>query len=113
MAQGFSATTTINRPLDEVFAFLSDGTNDRKFSPRVQEITKTTDGPIGVGTVYKSTVNDAGMKSAREFELTEFVPPTRIRWAERSKNIVTATEGGYDLTAVDCATQLTVFNLLE
>ncbi len=37
------------------------------------------------------------MKTKREFEYTEFVAPTKIRWAERSKNVVTATEGGYDL----------------
>src|SRR3954463_12827045 len=113
MAHGFSGTTTINRPIEEVFAFLADGSNDPKFSPRVQEIVKTTDGPIGVGTVYKSTVKDAGMKTSREFELTEYVPPTRIRWTERSKNIVVVPEGGYDLTAADGGTQLTVFNRLE
>ena len=44
MANDFSATTTINRPIAEVFAFLSDGENDKKFSARVQEIRKTTDG---------------------------------------------------------------------
>jgi hypothetical protein len=36
------------------------------------------------------------MKTRRAFELTEFAAPTRIRWAERSKNLVTAREGGYD-----------------
>jgi hypothetical protein len=34
MAHDWSATTTINRPIDQVFAFLADGTNDTKFSPR-------------------------------------------------------------------------------
>ena len=48
MAHSWSATTTINRPIDQVFAFLADGTNDKKFSPRVQEIKKLTDGPPGV-----------------------------------------------------------------
>jgi uncharacterized protein YndB with AHSA1/START domain len=114
MAHGFSATTTINRPIDEVFAFLADGTNDTKFSPRVQEIQKTTDGPPGVGTVFKSTVKDAGMKSSREFELTEFEQPTKIRWTERSKNAITVPTGGYDLEpAGDGATKVTIFNEFE
>src|SRR3954468_11082223 len=65
MAHAWSATTTINRPIDQVFAFLADGTNDTKFSPRVQEITKRTDGPPGVGTVYSSAVTDAGLKTSR------------------------------------------------
>ncbi len=114
MAGKFEATIVIDRPIEEVFAFLADGENDKKFSPRVQEISKATDGPPGLGTVYRSTVKDAGMTTKREFELTEFQQPTTIRWAERSKNVVTAPEGGYDLEpAGDAATRLTVFNVLE
>jgi carbon monoxide dehydrogenase subunit G len=114
MAGRFEGTAVIDRPIEEVFAFLADGTNDRKFSPRVQEITKTTDGPVGVGTIYKSTVKDAGMTTQREFELTEFVEPTKIRWAERSKNVVTAAEGGYDLApAGERQTRMTIHNVLE
>src|ERR687896_2206403 len=97
MADRFDVTTVIDRPIEEVFAFLADGTNDPKFSPRVLEIAKTTDGPAGVGTVYASTVKDAGMKTKRRFEITEFEPPTKIRWKEISKNAVMAPEGGYDL----------------
>jgi hypothetical protein len=113
MAGRFGATVVIDRPIEQVFAFLADGENDPKFSSRVLEIAKTTDGPPGVGTIYASTVKDAGMKSKREFKLTEFVEPTRIRWAEISKNAVMATEGGYDLAPVDGGTQLTFFNVLE
>ncbi|MEA2418398.1 MAG: hypothetical protein QOE60_604, partial [Thermoleophilaceae bacterium] len=89
MAGRFEGTTVIDRPIEEVFAFLADGTNDPKFSPRVLEIAKTTDGPTGVGTVYASTVKDGGVKTKREFKITEFEPPTRIRWTEQSKNLVT------------------------
>ena len=110
----FDATTVIDRPIDEVFAFLADGENDPKFSPRVLEIRKTTDGPTGVGTVYESRVKDAGLKTNRRFELTAFDAPNRIRWAERSKNLVTASEGGYDLEDLgDGRTRVTVFNVLE
>lgn len=113
MAGRFEASVVIDRSIEEVFAFLADGENDRKFSPRVLEIAKTTDGPPGVGTIYASTVKDAGIKTEREFELTEFEPPSRIRWREISKNLVTAPEGGYDLAPAGDGTQLTVFNVLE
>ena len=109
----FEGRAVIERPIEEVFAFLADGENDPKFSPRVLEIAKKTDGPPGVGTIYASTVKDAGMKSRREFELTEFESPARIRWKETSKNLVTAPEGGYDLVAEGGRTSLTVFNVLE
>jgi uncharacterized protein YndB with AHSA1/START domain len=113
MAGRFEATVVIDRPVTEVFAFLADGENDRKFSPRVIEIAKTTDGPPGLGTIYASTVKDAGVKTKREFKLTEFEQPTRIRWAELSKNPVVVPEGGYDLAPAGDGTQLTVFNILQ
>src|SRR3954452_4879030 len=114
MAHAFSGSAVVDRPIDEVFAFLADGTNDPKFSPRVQEIRKTTDGPAGVGTVYESTVKDAGMKSSRTFEITEFEAPTKIRWAERSKNACTVPEGGYDLEGVaDGQTKVTIRNTFD
>ena len=113
MAGRFEATVVVDRPIEEVFAVLADGTNDPKFSSRVLEIAKTTDGPPGVGTVYASTVKDAGMKTKREFELTEFEPPTRIRWTEISKNVVTAPEGGYDLARDGDRTRVTLYNVLE
>ncbi len=113
MSGRFEGTVMIDRPIEEVFAFVANGENDPKFSPRVLEIAKTTDGPPGVGTVYASTVKDAGMKTKREFRLTAFDEPTRIRWAEVSKNLVTAPEGGYDLAREGDGTRLTVFNVLE
>jgi uncharacterized protein YndB with AHSA1/START domain len=114
MAGQFEATVEIDRPVAEVFAFLADGENDPKFSPRVLQIAKTTDGPTAVDTVYASTVKDAGLKTKREFKITAFEPPTTIRWTEISKNLVTASEGGYDLTSTsDGTTSLRVFNVLE
>ena len=113
MAGRFEVTTVIDRPIEEVFAFLADGENDPKFSSRVLEMARTTDGPTGVGTVYASTVKDAGVKTKREIEIIEFTPPTRIRWAEVSRNLVTASEGGYDLTPEGSGTRVTLYNVLE
>jgi carbon monoxide dehydrogenase subunit G len=114
MAGQFEGTAEIDRPIADVFAFLAAGTNDQKFSPRVQRIEKTTDGPVGVGTVFASTVKDAGMTTTREFRITEYTEPTTIRWTEQSKNLVTAVAGGYDLTDLGAGrTRLRVFNVLQ
>jgi hypothetical protein len=107
----FRGSAVVDRPIDDVFAYLAAGTNDPKFSPRVLEIRKEPDGPSALGTVFISTVKDAGMKSARRFELTEFNGPTTIRWVERSKNMVSIPEGGYDLEAVSpTQTKVTIHN---
>jgi len=113
MPGDFSGTALIDRPVADVFAFLAEGTNDPKFSPRVIEIHKEPDGPSGLGTIFVSRVKDAGMTTDRRFELTVFEAPTTLRWSERSKNLVTVPDGGYDLEAVgDSQTKLTVFNSL-
>lgn len=114
MEPEFSGSAVVDRPIEEVFDFLADGTNDPKFSPRVKEIRKTTDGPVGVGTVFESKVKDAGVTTDRSYEITEFERPTRIRWTERSKNMITVPDGGYDLEALgDAKTKVTIHNRFE
>lgn len=107
----YSGSAVVDRPIEDVFAFLAAGTNDPKFSPRVLEMRKEPDGPSALGTIFVSRVKDAGMTTDRRFELTGFTAPTTIRWSERSKNLVTVTEGGYDLEAVDAThAKVTIFN---
>ena len=113
MSGSFEVITIVDRPIDQVFAYLAAGENDPTFSSRVLEMRKTTDGPVGVGTVFQSTVKDAGFKTKREFEITEFEAPTKIRWAERSKNPVVAPEGGYDLSPEGAGTKVRLHNVLE
>ncbi len=114
MTGTFSGSAVVDRPIAEVFEFLLDGTHDPTFSPRVLSISKEPAGPSAVGTVFVSQVKDAGMKTDRRFELTEVVSPTTIRWVERSKNLVTVPDGGYDLEDLGgTQTKVTLFNTLE
>ncbi|MET9057614.1 MULTISPECIES: SRPBCC family protein [Streptomyces] len=114
MSGQFEAIVDVDRPIDEVFAYLADGRNDPQFSPRVLKIERVPDGPTAVGTVFRSTVKDAGMKSAREFRITTLEAPVTLRWAEISKNTVTAREGGYDLESLgEAKTRVRIFNVLE
>ncbi|MFJ7071698.1 SRPBCC family protein [Streptomyces sp. NPDC098781] len=114
MSGQFEATVEIDRPVEAVFDYLADGRNDPQFSPRVLKIERVPDGPTALGTVFRSTVKDAGMKTAREFRITDLQVPSRIRWAEVSKNIVMAREGGYDLEPLaDGRTRVRIFNVLE
>ncbi|MEU3047723.1 MULTISPECIES: SRPBCC family protein [unclassified Streptomyces] len=114
MSTQFEATVEIDRPIEDVFAYLADGEHDPEFSPRVLEISKAPPGPTAVGTVFHSTVKDAGVKTVRDFEISELSAPTRIRWHEVSTNAVTAREGGYDLEPTrDGGTRVRIFNVLE
>ncbi|MFJ3902846.1 SRPBCC family protein [Streptomyces sp. NPDC090025] len=114
MSGQFEATVVIDRPVDAVFAYLSDGRHDPEFSPRVLEITRDPATATAVGTVFRSTVKDAGMKTSREIRITALDAPTKLRWTEVSKNSVTSREGGYDLEALpDGTTRVRIFNELE
>ncbi|WP_055639206.1 SRPBCC family protein, partial [Streptomyces griseoruber] len=114
MSGRFEATVEVDRPVAEVFAYLADGRNDPQFSPRVLRIERIPDAPTSVGTIFRSTVKDAGMKTAREFRITALEAPVRLRWAEVSKNTVTAREGGYDLESLpEGRTRVRIHNVLE
>ncbi|GHH17854.1 SRPBCC family protein [Streptomyces lanatus] len=114
MSGQFEATVEVDRPVEAVFDYLADGRNDPQFSPRVLGIERVPDAPTAVGTVFRSTVKDAGMKTGREFRITDLQAPSKLRWAEVSKNIVTAREGGYDLEPLgDGRTRVHIFNVLE
>ncbi|MGW4895145.1 SRPBCC family protein [Kitasatospora sp. NPDC004240] len=113
MSGQFEAIVEVARPVEVVFAYLADGRNDPRFSPRVQEIAKSPDGPTVVGTVFRSTVKDAGVRTSREFRITRLEEPRTIRWSEQSRNLITA-EGGYDLEPLpNGRTRVRVFNTLE
>ena len=113
MAGRFEGSAFVSKPIEFVFDYLASGVNDPQFSPRVQQIAKSTDGPVGVGTIFTSTVKDAGMTTHREIEITVFEPPRALRWTERSKNLVTSKEGGYDLEPTANGTRVTIFNELQ
>lgn len=113
MSGEFEAVVDVDRPVEAVFAYLADGRHDPEFSPRVQAITRTPEGPTAVGTVFRSTVKDAGMKTSREFRITRLEEPRTIRWSEQSRNLITAS-GGYDLEPLpDGRTRVRIFNELE
>ncbi|MFJ8897593.1 SRPBCC family protein [Streptomyces sp. NPDC102359] len=114
MSNQFEVVVDIDRPIEDVFDYLADGRHDPEFSPRVLRMEKSPDGDTHVGTVFHSTVKDAGMRSQRDFEISELTAPTRLRWHEVSHNSITAKEGGYDLEPTgDGGTRLRLFNVLE
>ncbi len=46
----FEIVTVIDRPVDQVFAFLVDAGTASDWNPGLTEARQTSDGPVGVGT---------------------------------------------------------------
>ncbi len=66
----FENTIRIDRPVDEVFAFLSDFENIPKWNYYVLEVRQLSDSPIGVGTTY----HQLRKTDEQDFRIIEFEP---------------------------------------
>jgi hypothetical protein len=85
----FSNTITIQRPAQEVFAFVSDLENVPKWNYAIVETRKTSEGELGVGTTYRQirsipsrseeTLRVTGFEPDRQFEFEGDLGPLRGR----------------------------------
>jgi len=64
----FKNTIRIDRPIEEVFAFLSDFENIPKWNYYVLEVRQLSENPIGTGTTY----HQVRKTDEQDFHITEF-----------------------------------------
>lgn len=93
----------VDAPITAVFDYLADARNEPQWLPGAQEVTKTTDGPVGLGTRFEGVYRRAGRV---ELELVEFERPTRVTFRARARIVdfddavtLTEREGGTALVA--------------
>jgi uncharacterized protein YndB with AHSA1/START domain len=67
-------TVTINRPVEDVFAYVSDTSNDPAWHTDILEAEKVTEGPIGVGTRWRLRFKPFMGVSESTSEVVEFEP---------------------------------------
>jgi uncharacterized protein YndB with AHSA1/START domain len=72
----FENTVTIRRPAEDVFVFLADFENVPSWNHAIQSTTKTSPGPVGVGSTYRQIRSEP--KSEEGFEVTVFEPTRRL-----------------------------------
>jgi uncharacterized protein YndB with AHSA1/START domain len=73
----FENTVMIARPIQDVFAFLSDLENIPKWNYAIVETRKVSEGPVGVGTVYHQ-VRSVPSRSEERLEITTYDPPRQL-----------------------------------
>jgi uncharacterized protein YndB with AHSA1/START domain len=74
------ASVTIKRPRDEVFAALSDWTTSSTWISGTQSVTKTSDGPIGIGTTWHTVGKAVGRAIEADVTVTAFDQDQRYVW---------------------------------
>ena len=82
----------ITRPLDEVFAFVSDARNRPSWDDSVDSEELTSPEPIRVGSTVRTRMRSMGRDYEIDWEIVEHEPPTRQR--------IESTSGPFSTTLV-------------
>jgi uncharacterized protein YndB with AHSA1/START domain len=82
-------TITIHRPVDEVFAYLSQVEHGPEYISGQREARKTSAGPMGIGTTFATT--GRLLRRSRTNEVTEYEPNRRLAWKATSGARTTTT----------------------
>ena len=77
-SQRFQQETTIERPVEEVFDFVTDARNEPRYNPRILNVEKKTAGPISRGTRFVLVSKAMGRPLAVEYEITAYERPRRM-----------------------------------
>ena len=97
-------STVINRPIEEVFAFLSNPENGPKWSAGSSDVTITSAGSIGVGTTYGSVRTVLGRRIESDGVVTEYEP--NRSYATKSTSGPFPVEGRVTFERVDGGTRV-------
>lgn len=95
---------TIRRPIEDVFAVLSDVENTPRWHPQVIEEHRISDGPVRVGSTRRATGQAFGIRETNEAEVTVFEPPSAL--GERSISGRVPFEISIHLTPVPEGTEI-------
>jgi uncharacterized protein YndB with AHSA1/START domain len=118
----------VNRPVEEVFAFVSDAQNDPSWHTTVLSAVRTSEGPIGLGTTASIVYKGLGQHKMQA-TVVEFEPPRRVvieatfvRQRGIGPRVMGTPRLGFSLEPVERGTRITrrvefqpsgVFRLLE
>jgi uncharacterized protein YndB with AHSA1/START domain len=75
--EAFENTVTIRRPAEDVFAFLADFENVPGWNHAIESTTKTSPGPVGVGSTYRQ-IRSEPKRSEEGFEVIVYEPARRL-----------------------------------
>jgi Polyketide cyclase / dehydrase and lipid transport len=73
-----NGSITIHRPVETVFDYVADQSNEPAYNPRMATSERINDGPVGVGTRFHATVLTRRRPLDMDIEVTESDRPTRF-----------------------------------
>ena len=99
----FRGSVDILRPVEDVFAYLSDPKHSLEWETGVVEMEFTTEGPPRVGSKGRRVDKQMGTDEST-WEVTEYTPNESVAYTFESQRF--AGSGGYKLEATDGGTRL-------
>jgi uncharacterized membrane protein len=94
----------INRPIEEVFSFVSNIENYIQWQSGVIEAKLTSEGPLGLGSTYKYSAKLLGRKIENNGKYTEYIPNKKITFKGTSGPF--PGQGTYSFENVNGGTKL-------
>jgi quercetin dioxygenase-like cupin family protein len=95
----------IERPPEEVFAFVADLRNDSRWNSAIDEVRQTSEGPLDVGTTFRTAAHFLGRRFETPEKVTEYEPDRKLSTEVSSgplrftgSRIVEGVAGGTRLT---------------
>jgi len=74
MAATIKASIIIDKPVDEVFAYVTDVKTWPRWESGLLEAEQTSDGPLNVGTTFRGMNQVLGQRMAWTSEVTNYIP---------------------------------------
>lgn len=68
----------IQRPIEEVFAYVGNLQNGPEWQPGLLEVRRTTQGPLGIGTQFTSVRKLMGRKMESSVEFVAYEPNSKV-----------------------------------
>jgi carbon monoxide dehydrogenase subunit G len=101
---GFRFSEQIARPPQDVFGVVSDPRQATGFLENITDSVQLTDGPIGVGTVFRETRVVRGKAASADLLITAHEPATHVAVSTEAEGITVTYD--YHLTPEDSGTRL-------
>jgi len=98
-------SVVINRPIEEVFAFVSDFEKSPQWMSELVEAKQTSEGPVGVGTTYTAVANPLGRRAESTQEVVEY--ELNRKFAYKSTSGPVASKDNYTFESVAGGTKVT------
>ena len=101
----FSNSVVVQRPIDEVFAYLVNSEHDAEWEEGVVEVRKTSEGPWGLGTTFVYVTQFMGRRIEEPGKITECQPNERFSFSTGSGGV--RVDGTFTFEPSDGGTKVT------